>query len=108
MHHKTPKVSQKIRKAARGRDCTLRIPGVCNHNPETTVLCHINTPGFGGMATKSPDWMALFACSDCHAVLDNRARWADAQCGWDDVVRAWGETLGQLVEDGLIKVDGLK
>ncbi|MCV6021235.1 DUF1364 domain-containing protein, partial [Escherichia coli] len=22
-----------LRKAARGRACTVRIPGVCNHNP---------------------------------------------------------------------------
>jgi len=105
---KHARVSKVVRQAACGRDCTLRTPGICNHNPETTVLCHINIPPFGGMATKSPDWMALFACSDCHAVLDNRARWAEAQLGWDDVVRAWGETLSQLIEDEIVRVEGLK
>ncbi len=30
-----------LRKAARGRECQVRIPGVCNGNPETTVLAHI-------------------------------------------------------------------
>lgn len=30
-----------LRKAARGRECQVRIPGVCNGNPETTILAHI-------------------------------------------------------------------
>ncbi len=30
-----------LRKAARGRECQVRIPGVCNGNPETSVLAHI-------------------------------------------------------------------
>lgn len=30
----------KLTKAARGRECQVRIPGVCNGNPETTVLAH--------------------------------------------------------------------
>ncbi|HBS0984508.1 DUF1364 family protein, partial [Klebsiella pneumoniae] len=29
-----------LRKAARGRECTVRIPGYCNGNPETSVLAH--------------------------------------------------------------------
>ncbi|MBY0239679.1 MAG: DUF1364 domain-containing protein, partial [Burkholderiaceae bacterium] len=31
-----------IRRAAQGQDCTLQLAGVCNYNPETTVLCHSN------------------------------------------------------------------
>ncbi|EIZ8685769.1 DUF1364 family protein, partial [Shigella sonnei] len=27
-----------LRKAARGQMCTVRIPGYCNHDPETSVL----------------------------------------------------------------------
>ena len=30
-----------LRKAARGRECQVRIPGVCNGNSETSVLAHI-------------------------------------------------------------------
>ncbi len=30
-----------LRKAARGRECQVRIPGVCNGNSETSVL-HIS------------------------------------------------------------------
>ncbi|WP_157795538.1 nuclease domain-containing protein, partial [Escherichia coli] len=29
-----------LRKAAKGQICQIRIPGYCNHNPETSVLAH--------------------------------------------------------------------
>lgn len=32
--------SDKLRKSARGQDCTLQIPVVCNRDPATTVLAH--------------------------------------------------------------------
>lgn len=65
-----------IRKAARGQDCTLRIPGVCNYNPETTVLCHSPYLSSGrGMGLKAPDEDACFGCSSCHDRLDRRAPW---------------------------------
>ena len=58
-----------LRKFAQGQTCTARIPGVCNQNPETTVLAHCNLFGLGGMSWKAPD---LCACSDCHDALDRR------------------------------------
>ena len=62
-----------IRKAASGQDCTLRIPGVCNFDPDTTVLCHSNNLADGkGMGLKAPDTEACFGCSACHDVLDGR------------------------------------
>jgi len=61
--------TSKLRKSARGRDCQIRIPGICNFKPETTVLCHRNG---AGMALKSPDIHAAFACSSCHDVIDGR------------------------------------
>lgn len=57
----------KLRDSARGRECQIRIPGVCSGNPETTVLCHL--PG-GGMGRKQPDLFAAFGCSECHACAD--------------------------------------
>lgn len=39
-------------KAARSRACTVRIPGVCNHNPETSVLAHYRLAGTCGTAIK--------------------------------------------------------
>jgi len=59
----------RLRKLARGRDCTIRIPGSCNGNPETTVLCHL--PG-GGMGYKQDDLFAAWGCSGCHDAIDGR------------------------------------
>lgn len=56
-----------LRKEAKGRDCTIRIPGVCNRNPETSVLCHLSG---AGMARKSDDRQAAIGCSDCHRCVD--------------------------------------
>jgi hypothetical protein len=62
-----------IRRAARGQDCTLTIPGVCNRDPASTVLCHSNSLADGkGMGLKAPDTEACFGCSSCHDVLDGR------------------------------------
>ena len=63
-------VSRAIRESARCQQCTLRIPGVCNHNPETTVFAHLNTK-YKGMGNKSPDIFGVYACSACHAMLDS-------------------------------------
>lgn len=59
-----------LRKSARWQECQIRIPGVCNFNAETTVLCH--WPDLG-MATKSPDLLAAYGCSECHAAVDRKA-----------------------------------
>ncbi|HBA8604909.1 nuclease domain-containing protein, partial [Escherichia coli] len=40
-----------LRKAARSRECQVRIPGVCNGNPETSVLAHIRLTGLCGTGT---------------------------------------------------------
>lgn len=61
--------SNKLRQSARGQDCTMRVVDVCNYNPETTVLAHINTEG-GCMGGKAPDYSAAFMCSACHTWLD--------------------------------------
>ncbi len=62
-----------IRKAARGQDCTIQLPGVCNGDPATTALCHSNSLADGkGMGLKAPDTAAAFGCSACHAVLDGQ------------------------------------
>jgi len=45
----------------------IRIPGVCNWNPETTVLCHQNG---GGMGIKTDDSEGAFGCSNCHSAVD--------------------------------------
>jgi len=99
-------VSDKIRRSARGQPCTLRIPGVCTGDPETTVACHVQAPGMGAMGGKQSDLHVIHGCAACHAVLDRRDHWAEAAIGWDDVLRALIETQVRLMRDGLLQVKG--
>ena len=60
----------KKQRSARGQDCTLRIPGCCNYNTETTVLAHVGS----GSAKRNDDALAVYACSDCHDAIDRRSK----------------------------------
>jgi hypothetical protein len=62
-----------LRKQARGRGCTVRLPGVCNHNSETVVLAHIRMAGVSGMGMKADDLLGAWACSACHDAIDRRS-----------------------------------
>jgi acetone carboxylase gamma subunit len=97
-------VSQKLRDFAREQECTLRIPGVCNFNPETTVLAHLPC-GMKGVGMKSPDNMGVHACSNCHTFIDGDRRW---EVSAFDYLRALAETQMRLIEHGLIKITGIK
>lgn len=59
-----------LTKLARDKPCLLRIPGVCNFNNKTTVLCHIKREWCATI--KPPDVCAVWGCHDCHAVIDGR------------------------------------
>lgn len=95
----------KIRKSAQGQDCQVRIPGVCNFNPETTVLAH---KGGAGMGTKSHDIQGAYCCSACHDAVDGRGQvpWNKKQ----EIENAFYEGIFRtqliLIEKGLIKVQG--
>lgn len=62
-------ISTKLRNSAKGQPCSFQIPGVCNHNAETTVLCHAPSE-VKGMGNKAHDFHAAFGCSACHETLD--------------------------------------
>lgn len=66
----------KLRDAARGQQCTVRIPGICNGNPETTVLAHYRLAGTCGMGMKPIDLAGAHCCSDCHDAVDGRSKTA--------------------------------
>ncbi|HGC4074002.1 TPA: DUF1364 domain-containing protein [Escherichia coli] len=66
-----------LRKEARGRECQVRIYGVCNGNPETTVLAHYRMAGTCGTAIKPHDMQAAIACSSCHDLIDGRVKTSD-------------------------------
>lgn len=57
----------KLRKSARGQECTVRVPNICNGDHDTVVLAHLNGSGFG---TKSDDIHGAYACFTCHTWLD--------------------------------------
>ena len=94
----------KIRKAARSQDCTLTIYPHCNSNPETTVLCHINSD-HKGWGIKSPDFFGVFGCSECHGVIDGRIK---TELPKEEIIacilRGLFRTWKKLIEMGLIKV----
>lgn len=75
LQKRKPIVSEKLRRSARGQDCLVRIPGVCNWNTETTVLAHL---GGAGIGIKKDDPQAAFCCSSCHDEIDRRTRIYDA------------------------------
>lgn len=63
-----------LRKEARGRNCQVRLPGICNGNPETTVLAHYRMAGLNGTGMKPDDVIGAWSCSSCHDEIDRRTR----------------------------------
>ena len=61
-----------LRKLAEGRDCKLRLPGICNRDSSTVVLCHIKRGWCGSV--KPPDIVAVWGCSACRDVIDRRVK----------------------------------
>ena len=92
-----------LRKAAKDRGCTVRIPGVCNFNSATTVLAHIRLAGVSGMGMKSPDLLGAWACSACHDAVDRRFR-TDLDRDYVRLAHLEGmvRTIAQLRKEGLI------
>ncbi|WP_017445782.1 DUF1364 domain-containing protein [Gayadomonas joobiniege] len=65
-------ISKKLRASAKYQSCQVRIPSICNHNPETVVLAHIGRDS--GIGQKADDLHATFCCSACHDVIDGRVK----------------------------------
>ena len=93
-----------LRSLARGQDCQVRIPGVCNHDPATTVLAHIRMACVSGMGLKAPDILGAHACSSCHDATDGRTQTEFSR----DALRLYhlegmARTIAKLIADGKIK-----
>jgi hypothetical protein len=95
----------RITKSARGQNCTIRLPGICNFNPETTVFAHISGVRFHkGMGNKVLDALGAFSCSSCHDAIDGRIKTSHTReelklAQYEGVF----ETQIYLIENGLIK-----
>ncbi|KZN64039.1 hypothetical protein N473_15720 [Pseudoalteromonas luteoviolacea CPMOR-1] len=64
-------ISSAIRESAKGKECQVRLPGICNHDSSTVVLAHVG--GGSGIAQKCDDIHSTYICSACHDVIDGRA-----------------------------------
>jgi hypothetical protein len=92
-------VSTKLRNSARGQPCMFQIPGICNHDPSTTVLCHLPSE-IKGLATKSDDFHAAFGCSNCHETIDNNRLSREESLYYS--MRALQRTMRNWVTRGLV------
>lgn len=98
--------SQKLRRSAQGHPCTMRIPDVCNGDPETSVLAHPCVAN-GGMAWKASDEMGAIACSACHDCVDGRDHtWVPRSLLLECWIRGHQETLTYWRQMGLLSVRG--
>ena len=101
-----PVRSKLIRSSAQGKTCTFQIVGVCNYNPLTTVLAHLETPKHGGVNTKASDINAAYCCSACHDLIDMRdARWEEHAEHFEYYKRrAINRTLHMLLHQGILEI----
>lgn len=99
--------SRRIREAARGEPCTVRLPG-CPDARETTVFCHFSYAS-SGMGMKPSDLSGAFADAYCHALVDGRAKRPHGVL-LEDIewckARGMAETWGRLVETGIVTILG--
>jgi hypothetical protein len=65
-----------LRKLAKGQDCQARLPG-CLVSPDTVVLAHIRRANVAGMGQKPPDLCGVYACANCHNLIDGRQHLAN-------------------------------
>ena len=89
----------KYTRSAKGQMCQIRIPNVCNGDPSTTVLAHLNGAGMG---TKHLNIHGAYACHACHLVVDGApSEWPLA------TIRQWHlegmkRTQEIMVDDGIL------
>lgn len=94
--------ASKIRKSAQGKECLVRLPGICNHDPETTVAAHIRIAGTCGMSIKPSDLLTVRACHACHDEIDRRTQNLPADEVRLYVHEAHCRTLVEYEKEGLI------
>lgn len=94
----------KYTRSARGKACTVRVPGICRQAPEneTTVLAHVNGAGMG---FKAVNIHAAYCCFECHAWLDGGYSKTHASAERDlfhleGVIR----TQVIMIENGILKI----
>ena len=93
-----------LRKEAQGRECQVRLSGICNGNSETVVLAHYRMAGLCGVGMKPNDLFGAWACSACHDEIDRRTSRTDAgeahMAHLEGVIR----TQAALIAEGKLKL----
>jgi hypothetical protein len=77
----------------------FQIPGTCNGDTATTVLCHLPSE-IKGLSSKSDDFHAAFGCSNCHEVIDNHRLSREESLYYS--MRALQRTMRNWVTRGLV------
>lgn len=85
-----------LRKLARGQECQVRIEGVCNFNPETTVLAHLRMAGITGTGMKANDLLGAWCCSACHTATESNPELRK------EFLEGMARTQNELVKMGII------
>ena len=93
----------KLRRAAQGKPCMVRLPSICNHNPDTVVLAHIRRGGVAGIGQKPNDLIACYACDACHSEIDRRTRHMTTTELEGYILDGLCRTLDAVVREGLVK-----
>lgn len=106
-----PKVrSSAIMGAAAGLPCSLRLPGICNHNAATSVMAHL--PGIGkSHASKVSDLHVAIACAACHDAIDRMTydrHGLTAAMVLDAMLRGHCETQARLVALGILSTPDMQ
>jgi hypothetical protein len=98
-----------LRTLARDKPCYVRLPDVCNGNPETSVLAHLRLIGISGMGMKAPDILACPACSCCHDAIDRRSH-MDLDRDYVRLAHMEGVARWQskLIQDGVLALVNAK
>jgi len=98
--------SAAYRDLADGQDCTMLVPGVCCHDPATTVLAHSNRLSDNkGKSMKSHDHLGVWACHTCHSWLDQggSASKAEKESAFDRAQRRMLAALRRIYDNPLLK-----
>lgn len=93
-----------LRKEAQGRECQVRLPGICNGNSETVVLAHFRMAGLCGVGMKPNDLFGAWACSACHDEIDRRTRRTDASEAHMAHLEGVIRTQASLIAEGKLKL----
>jgi hypothetical protein len=78
----------------------VRLEGICNFNPETTVLAHLPS---GAKGKKNSDLQGAWCCSNCHDEVDRRTMIMDKEYVELSFRRGVERTQLWLEENGYIK-----